>query len=362
VFLLNAASVLGLLVVAFRWQPEQRESELPPEQVDEGLRAGIRYVLHAPALQAVLVRTGVFVVSGIAPVALLPVLTREELGLGPLGYGTLLGCFGAGAVLSTVSLPRVRKRVPIELLIAAATLVFAAMMVTLAHVRVVPVVGAALVVAGACWLVLMSTFNVGAQKAATAWVRGRALATFLLVFFGGMALGSAFWGEVATRLGISAALQAAALGLVVGLAAAARYRLTPVERLDVRPAEEPAELPSAQGPASAVPADPVLDLGPVLVQIEYRIEPTRAREFARAMQPVQLERRRNGATQWGLFSDPGAPGRYLESFLVESGAEYLRRRERVTVSDQAAEERALAFHIGDEPPITTHLVAEPAPE
>jgi hypothetical protein len=52
-------------------------------------------------------------------------------------------------------------------------------------------------------------------------------------------------------------------------------------------------------------------------------------------------------------------GRYLECFVVESWVEYLRLQERVTVSDRRAEERALAFHHGDGPPVITHYVAEP---
>jgi MFS family permease len=252
--------------------------------------------------------------------------------------------------------------VPVEWLTTAATLVFAATTFLLAHVPVVPLLGLVLAVAGACWLTLTSSFNVAAHKAASPWVRGRALAIYLLAFFGGNAAGSAVWGEVARHVGISTALDFAALGLILGLILATRFRLAPAEGLDQRPVQEEPALASAPAPQPRVAADPLPVLGPVLLQIVYRVAPGQVADFARAMVAVREQRRRNGATQWGLFADPGVRGRYLECFAVESGAEYLRLRERVTVSDRRAEEQALAFHRGDGPPVITHYVAEPLPD
>ena len=67
-------------------------------------------------------------------------------------------------------------------------------------------------------------------------------------------------------------------------------------------------------------------------------------------------RRRDGAIRWGLFSDTSNPSRYVETFVVESWAEHLRQHERVTVADRADEERARAFHMGETPPIVSHLI------
>src|SRR4051812_3391920 len=49
----------------------------------------------------------------------------------------------------------------------------------------------------------------------------------------GMAAGSAVWGVVASHTGLPTALLGAAGGLVVGLAALARYRLPPADERDV---------------------------------------------------------------------------------------------------------------------------------
>jgi hypothetical protein len=52
---------------------------------------------------------------------------------------------------------------------------------------------------------------------------------YLLVLQGGMALGSAFWGWVASREGVPAALAWSALAMVVGLSSIRRHRLTASE-------------------------------------------------------------------------------------------------------------------------------------
>jgi hypothetical protein len=75
------------------------------------------------------------------------------------------------------------------------------------------------------------------------------------------------------------------------------------------------------------------------------------------MKELERIRRRDGAIQWGLFEDAGEPGRFVESFLVESWGEHLRQHARVTVADRVFEERANAFHAGPEAPKVTHWLA-----
>ncbi len=61
-------------------------------------------------------------------------------------------------------------------------------------------------VAGASWIVAMTTMFVSAQVALPDWVRGRGLAIFLTAYFGAMTVGSALWGEVANLKGVPFAL------------------------------------------------------------------------------------------------------------------------------------------------------------
>ncbi|HME72692.1 MAG TPA: MFS transporter, partial [Myxococcota bacterium] len=208
-FLLNAASFLGVIAVLARWERPRRESRLPPEDLYGAIRAGIRYVRHSTQLTTVLVRALSFILCGSVVWALLPLFARETLGLGPSGYGALLGFFGAGAVSGAFLLPRLRRALSAERVATGSVLAFAAVTLVLGLARDGKLVGIALVIGGAAWLILLSSLNLAAQSAVPSWVRARAMAVHLLVIFGGMAIGSAFWGAIATFIDIPAAFELA---------------------------------------------------------------------------------------------------------------------------------------------------------
>jgi Transmembrane secretion effector len=205
-----------------------------------------------------------------------------------------------------------------------------------------------MVVGGVAWITLMASFNLATQTAVPSWVRARALALYLLVFQGCMAVGSVVWGTVTQHAGIATALWSAAAAMVVGLGIMARYRLDTGEGLDLRP--------SAHWPEPSLLVEPDPEDGPVLVMVEYHIDPGNAQAFKVAMEAVRQQRLRDGAFRSGLYSDPAQPSRYLETFVVESWAEHLRLYDRATVSDRLTEERARAFHIGAEPPAVSHYI------
>ena len=350
VFLLNAASFLGVIAVLYRWRRDVGKSGLPPEHVIGAVRAGVRYVRHAPALQAVLVRAAVFIISASALWALLPLVARRGLGLSAAGYGVLLGCLGLGGVTGASVLPKVRQKVSTDTLVVGATLLFAAVTIVLGYVHVVVLVGASLFLGGIAWMAMLSTFNVAAQTVTAEWVRARALAVYLLVFFGGFAGGSALWGWIAGRAGLPPTLLMAAAGLVAGLVTTLRFKLRCGENLDLTP--------SAHWPEPKVQAQPDPEQGPVLVTIEYRIDPGQARPFTEAARAAGEIKQRDGAIYWNLFRDTADPGRFVEAFIVESWAEHVRQHGRLTAADQAVEDRVQDFLLGASPPAVSHFVAE----
>jgi MFS family permease len=314
------------------------------------MASGVRYVRHAPAVLAVIARGSVFILCGSSLWALLPLIAME-LHRGAAGYGLLLGAMGIGAVAGAIALPRWRRRFSSDLVVAVATLVFAGATVSLAYVRHFPLLLATMFLAGGAWLSLLSSLNVAVQTAVPSWVRARALSVYMLVFYGGLALGSALWGAVGTHLGVSRALVGAAIGMVAGLAATYRlHLLSGVEGLNLSP--------SRQNPAPIIHHTLEVERGPVLVSVQYQVDPERTAEFAAAMREVRRIRLRDGAFDWGLFADAEAPHRYVEVFLVRSWLEHLRQHERQTVTDLDVLKQARAFHVGEEPPVVRHLIAE----
>src|SRR3984885_7988047 len=91
-------------------------------------------------------------------------------------------------------------------------MIFGATTAAVGGVRALPLLGGAMLVGGAAWIVFISLFNVLILNHAPAWVRARVLAVSMLVFQGAMAAGSAAWGALATKTGIHAALLWAGVG------------------------------------------------------------------------------------------------------------------------------------------------------
>jgi len=349
VFLLNAASFLGVVVVLARWHREVSRSRLPPEDVPGAMRAGVRYVRHSAPFRAVLARTAAFVVPASALWALLPLFARRGLELSATGYGLLLGCLGAGAIVGAAFLPRVRERLTSDRLVLAGTAVFAAVSAVVALARVPLVAGGGLFIGGMAWMGAMSTLSVAAQNAVPAWVRARALAVGLLALQGSMAVGSLLWGVVATHSDIPTALLAGAALLLVGAVASRRFALHGLSNLDLRPD------PRWSLPETASQLDG--DEGPVLVTLEYDVDPDQAEEFLRTVRRLEPVRRRDGAIRWSVYRDTEDPNRWLEVFVVESWIEHLRQHERVTADDRVLFEAAARFHRGEKGPRVRHHIA-----
>jgi MFS family permease/quinol monooxygenase YgiN len=354
VFLLNAVSFIGIMVVVYRWQPAPRKSKLPSEDIVGAMRAGTRYLRHSPELQTVLLRSGSFVICASALWALLPQQARRHLGLGSFGYGILLGCIGFGALVGAWSLQKVRAWLSTNQLVAAGTVVFGLATMSLAYVHSFVVLAVTLATGGVAWIAVLSSLNVSAQTVTPSWVRARVMSVYLLVFMGGLAAGSAVWGFVAARAGVSTALMLAAIGLVVGPLATWRFRLVGNKNLSLAP--------SMHWPEPVMMIDTEASEGPAITLVEYRIDPKTAEEFLQAMKEMRRIRQRDGAIRWNLLRDTADPQRYIESFVTESWADHLRQHERVTAENREVEQRAQAFHLGPEPPKITHLIAEEMPK
>ena len=183
---LNALSVVGVAWVLWRWRPASTVQRLPPEHF-LAVRSGIRYARRAGAAQRAGAHGGLR--FGSAGWALLPLVARRELGLGPAGYGVMLACIGSGD-RRAILLPRLRQRLNADRLMVAASLTFALTMLALAFVRHFWLLNLFEFFTGFAWIAVLST-SISARSSAARWVKARALAVYLTVFFGSMTAGSA---------------------------------------------------------------------------------------------------------------------------------------------------------------------------
>jgi len=183
------------------------------------------------------------------------------------------------------------------------------------------------------------------------WVRARGMAIYQMAIMGGSAIGAAIWGKLAEIWNIHVSLGVAAGSMLIALAFTRHRTLEGSEdHTPTHPFDEP------------VPARPVeLSEGPVMVTIEYQIDPGRSEEFDAVMSETRSARLRAGAVSWGLFEDLQRPGRWVEYFACDTWADYLRRFDRFTAADERLQQRRHALHIAEEPPRISRFVARHPP-
>jgi MFS family permease len=347
VFAINAGTFLFYAIVVTAWHPSIEPSTQLPERFVSALRAGGRYVRYSPVMRRMLLRTALFLVPGSALWALLPLVATTRLKMDASGYGLLLGALGVGAVAGSFLLPKLRAQLSPNRLLAAASVLYAAVMAAIVLIPSVIVAVVVLLPAGLAWMAVLSTMNASLQLFLPEWVRARGLSVYLTVLFGSQAIGAVFWGVVAAPKGVLPAFLIAAALMVGGAATIRIWPLIDTTGMDRRTV-------ARSEPQLAFDAAP--DEGPVVVSITYTIATERESAFLEAMVRVRLSRLRTGAGQWGLFRDGESPHEFVELFAVASWDEHLRQHsDRLTGTD--TEYLDTARSMSDPPPRTAHLLA-----
>lgn len=345
---LNTISFIGMIVMLWGWRHEPGKQPLPPERFFQALRSGLRYARSASPFRAVLIRTTAFVLFAASVWALLPLIARHELASGPQTYGFLLTFVGIGAVAVIIVLPKLQALLSRNELVLIGSIAYALSAVLVAVIRDEAVLYGVMALCGAAWVSVLSSLQVAAQTSIPAWVRGRALALYLMIFSAGLTLGSVLWGWVAAHAGIPAALVVSAVGALLAAVAVRKFGLGAREAPDLTPSLH------WPHPQSAEKLDQ--NRGPVLVAIEYEVALDQRAAFLDAIQLLGVIRRRDGAFGWGVFEDIALPGRYTEIYQQDSWLSHLRQHARVTREDQRIQENVHRFHTGSEPPRVSHFV------
>ena len=360
-FALNALSYLAVIGVLLTWRRSRvRSSSLPREHLVSAMRAGMRFVRHSPIMRAAMARTAAFFFAAAAPWAMLPLVVKEQLGLGAGSFGILLGLMGSGGVAAGMLLPQVRARLSRGTTVFAASLSAFAGMTLLATATHWAQAAAAMVLFGIGWVASSSVAQGAAQMAAPAWVRSRALAIYQLSFNFALGLGTLFWGWLGSRVGLQTAMLAAAgTGLLLAILA---------RRFDID-REPAAQLGNAAGGATSPPAPEAVDpdmvaviplaRGQVMESQRYRIDAADRERFLAVMAELRRVRGRAGAIDWQLYEDIAHADAWMEVWSVENWSDHLREASRMGEADRSALARAMRLHKGDPLPPSRFLAVTP---
>lgn len=339
-FVFNALAYIPLIVVMMFWRRSPEPSRLPPEAVGRAIISGARFVIHSPPIRTVIIRTTLIALCGVAAAALMPFIARELLSGEASLYGLLLGCFGVGAVAGALVLSSISQRMSDERAVALFSVLMGVSMIGVGLSRNTALSCLLLGGAGMGWMVTIALCNINIQISSPRWVTGRALAACATAITGGGALGSWAWGKVALAQGTGFALVAAGIGAILTIAAGLAWRMPEIEEQVLRdpPSTEPETNLDLNGRS-----------GPISVSIDYRVPVNQARDFYKAMLELEPIRHRTGGYNWSLSRDIGDPELWTERYHTPTWNDYLRQRSRLTVTDMQAWDRALGFHVGEQP-------------
>ena len=241
-FGVNAVSYLSviaglLLIRTDALHRAERPARFP--SIRASLGEGLRYARATPTVLWPLVLLG-----GVAALAmnfqtLLPLFTRNALGLDSGGYGALFATMGAGSLVGSLALAFATSQRPMLRLILGGGAAFLAFAFALGFVRdpmfAFPLVGAI----GLSSMLMVNTINVTIQNSVPDALRGRVMALYVTVFAGTAPVGGLVAGGLAQAFGapVAFSIGAALAGLVLAVVA---WRLRSVRMPRIGVAAPPA--------------------------------------------------------------------------------------------------------------------------
>lgn len=339
-FAINALCYIPLLLAFLLWRRERAPSRLPPERIDRAIVSGARYAIYAPPVRTVMIRSLLFGLASAAGAALPALVARDLLQGNATTYGLLLGASGVGAVAGALMSSRVRERLPAEHAMRLCAIVGGLGLIGVGLSSSVWLTCLLLAIAGVFNMVTITMLNVGVQLAVPRWVTARALALYVSALAGGIAVGSWAWGLVADDMGVATAYYCSGVALMLTPLAGL---VLPMPTLSVA-AVQTVEFPNEPEVALAI----TNRSGPVIIELEYRVEPEQARQFYNAMLKVQEVRQKNGAFEWSISRDIGDAHCWIERYSLPTWGDYLRHRSSFTEADREVQAAANAFHQGGE--------------
>jgi MFS family permease len=351
VFSANALSFLIILFVIFSYKHKQPRSSLPSERFFGAIKNGFAYVKQTPEIKSILLIAGSFFLSLSSIFSFMPLIIRQEMGLGPESYGLVVTSMGLGAVITGIFLPKIRERYDPKSIASISFLIGLLCILSVNYTRIFPLLLASMALVGIAWISMISTMQVALQLALTSWIRARGLSMFYATFMGSMALGGIGWGLIANNSSITTALNIALTFGVFSLYIFRKRNLPqPLESFDsdTQEADHLSLLPHSSSEQ-------------VMINVEYMIKEEDATEFEKLMRDVRRLRLRNGAIAWGLYKDLEAEHRYVEHFIDESWVEHLRRHQRQSADRNDPLIKVNALHTKDEKPRVSHYLSRSAP-
>ena len=270
-FGVNAVCYVPLFIAFLFWKRRHVASRLPPERLDRAIQSGMRYAVHSPTIRVVLFRVFLFGLAGASYFSLGALVARNLLHGTASTFGLLLGCGGVGAVAGALAIGTVRERLGAEAASRLCALASAIALASAGFSSHVLITSLCFFLAGGANMLIIGLMNVTVQLSAPRWVTARILSLFSSALTAGIAIGAIVWGEVANGWGIDIAMMASGSALFVTMLVGFVLPMPQSSTDDFEPV--------VPGSDPNVALDLTLRSGPISLEIDYHVDPAKARDF-----------------------------------------------------------------------------------
>ncbi len=238
VFVVNALTYLAVLVSLMRIRSADLHLSTPVARAPGQLRAGLAYVRRRPELLWPIVLVAVIGTFGLNFQITTALVAKLVFHRGAGSYGLLGAALAFGSLIG--ALLAARRGIPRQRMLLGAALVFGLLEIAVGLMPTYLSFLLLLIPTGVAVLTFTTATNASLQLASSAAMRGRVMALYILVFFGGTPVGAPVIGWLAETYGarwslIGGGLVSSVATLLVGWALLRARRLRVVTQLHGRP-------------------------------------------------------------------------------------------------------------------------------
>ena len=225
-FFINGISFIAVIIGLLLMRPAllYPASRGGTGRILEQLAEGLRYSLRTPSILLILILMASIGTFGYNFTVVLPLLARNVLHVGSIGFGAMTSAVGVGSLVAALALATLSKPSRRTLFIGATA--FAAVLAAVAASHSYALTLVLLVALGVAGISFTATANSTLQITAPDHLRGRVMSLYMLLFAGTTPIGGQLTGIMAEHIGVQSTVGIEAAVCAVGIVVALAYLAT----------------------------------------------------------------------------------------------------------------------------------------
>lgn len=213
-FILNGLSFMGL-VVALRMMNVQDKVHEVHSNPFRAIKDGVSYAYHHKLIRTLLLYTSIVSIFGWSYTTIMPVVAEEVFHKDASGLGTLYMVAGLGALIGTVMVSSVSRKMNPIVFIFSGAIIFSISLIAFSFMDNFAASLFFMFFSGLGLIMQFATMNTTIQRSVEDSLRGRVMSLYTLMFLGLSPIGSFQIGLVAQHMGSMFAIRIGAIFILI---------------------------------------------------------------------------------------------------------------------------------------------------